>query len=116
MSIDKRIADYLNDLVERETTPFLPPVASRGALSGAEGYVEGPEPERVSGGGGGIASPLTEPDIEAREYYQSQLLTSSDGLFTLEVAPIKKLVMQDANSAEVVFQFADPDPEPEPGP
>lgn len=56
----------------------------------------------------GIASPLTEPDYDQREYYDTQLKTSSDGLFTLPVKPIKKLVLQDANKAAVVIQLAEP--------
>lgn len=57
----------------------------------------------------GIASPLTEPDYDQREYYDTELKTSSDGLFTLPIKPIKKLVLQDANKAAVVIELADPE-------
>lgn len=53
----------------------------------------------------GIASPLTEPDINAREYHGTPL-TSSDGLFTMP--SVKKVVMEDANGREVVLQYDDP--------
>ena len=56
----------------------------------------------------GIASPLTEPNVTAREYHETQLVTSADGLFTLPVKPVKKLVMADANGSEVVLKFNDP--------
>ncbi|MNR63363.1 hypothetical protein D3C85_1856560 [compost metagenome] len=57
------------------------------------------------GGGAGIASPLTETDASAREYWPSGL-RSSDGLFTLPA--IKKMVLADANGSEVIIQLADP--------
>lgn len=65
----------------------------------------------------GIASPLTEgidaaTGQPAREYYATQLKTSSDGLFTLPIKPIKTLNLKDANGAEVVIKLAEPKPEP----
>lgn len=53
----------------------------------------------------GLASPVTEPSFAAREYWPTGLV-SSDGLFFLP-AP-KKIVMQDANAAEAVFEYAEP--------
>lgn len=71
-----------------------------------------------AGGGGGIAGPLTEPVDESgvplREYHPSMTITSSDGLFTMELQPIKKLTMLDADGVTVDFIYADPDPEPAP--
>lgn len=61
----------------------------------------------------GIASPLTESiDADtgkpAREYYDTQLKTSSDGLFVLPIKPIKTLNLQDAKKSVVVIELADP--------
>ncbi len=63
--------------------------------------------EPSSGGSdtAGIASPLTEPDINAREYHGTPL-TSSDGLFTMPA--VKKVVLEDANGREVVMEYDDP--------
>lgn len=77
---------------------------------------EGVEPGRAKASreveeSAGIASPLTEPDVTAREYHDTQLVTSADGLFTLPVKPLKKLVMADANGAEVVMELAQPEPD-----
>lgn len=60
-----------------------------------------------SGGGAGIASPLTETDVSKREYYAQGWITA-DGLFHLPA--LKKLVMQDANGAEVVILLEHPAP------
>lgn len=82
----------------------LPPIPARGGTPAARGrgtYV----PPGASSGSAGIASPLTEPDASAREYWPSGL-RSSDGLFTLPA--IKKMVLADANGAEVIIQLADP--------
>lgn len=65
-------------------------------------------PPAGTGGGGGIASPLTEASYAAREYWPVEVLTSSDGLLTFRVKPIKKIVQADANDAEVVQVFAQP--------
>jgi hypothetical protein len=64
-------------------------------------------------GTAGIASPLTEgidasTGEPARSYYGTQLKTSSDGLFTLPIKPIKTLNLTDANGAVVVIQLAEP--------
>lgn len=61
----------------------------------------------------GIASPLTEgidamTGAPARSYYDTQLKTSSDGLFTLPIKPIKTLNLTDANGEIVVIQLAEP--------
>lgn len=53
----------------------------------------------------GIASPLSEPDISARTFHATPLI-SSDGLFTMPA--VKKIVMKDANGREVVFEYAQP--------
>lgn len=55
----------------------------------------------------GIASPLTETD-GTRTYHANQTLTSSDGLLTLEFAPVNQVTMTDANSAEVRMVYAVP--------
>lgn len=59
----------------------------------------------LSGGTGGIASPVTEPDASKREYFDQVLMPTSDGLVWARWKSVKKLVMTDANGAEVVFEF-----------
>lgn len=61
-----------------------------------------------TGGGGGIASPLVEPSYAAREFWGDRYFTTSDGFFALQLQPVKKIVMQDANGNPVVQQFAEP--------
>jgi len=63
---------------------------------------------QASGTGGSIASPLTEPDSSAREYHPAVNLSSTDGLFTIVVRPIKKVVMQDANTRPVTIEYDTP--------
>lgn len=62
-----------------------------------------------SGGSGkGIASPLTEVDYTGREWFAEKAITSTDGIFTLKLKPIKKLTMTDALGNVVVFNFKSP--------
>lgn len=56
---------------------------------------------------GGIASPLTE--IGTREYHPAVLVASSDGIFTLQIEHVKKLIMQDANDDSHEFNYLNPD-------
>lgn len=104
----------LNRLVNPASTAqgrSLSMVEKRGSLGVTPGVGVYKEPARANTGG--IASPLTEkkqadgktPD---REYYDARYLVSADGVYSLELKPIKTLKMTDANSAEVEFQFADP--------
>ncbi|MCU9947492.1 hypothetical protein [Pseudomonas sp. PDM13] len=50
---------------------------------------------------------MTEPLFSAREFWADGF-TTSDGLFVLP-AP-KRVVMKDANDAEVIFEYANPSP------
>lgn len=90
---------------QRRTLPALSPRGALGAQKGRGNYVP---PRSQPGGGTGIASPLTETDYAAREYWPEQTLTSVDGLLSFRVRAIKKIVQEDANTFEVVQQFAQP--------
>jgi len=104
---DRRLKDDLNRLIDppRQLRPPLAPAAGQAAIAGFGVGRPGPT---GGGTGGGIASPLTEPDAADRTYHPEQALTSSDGVFTLLIEPLHRLVLQDANSAEVVVEYAIP--------
>lgn len=53
-----------------------------------------------------IASPLKEI-VGSREYYDPQLLKSSDGLFVIEQQAIKRLTFEDANGEKVMIEFSE---------
>ncbi len=102
----KAVVDDINRLAkpERQRKP-LRAVQPVGAVPATRGRADYNEPAATSGGG--IASPLTETGV--REYYPVTLLTSSDGIFTLQVEHVKKLFMTDANSVEHEFNYLDPE-------
>lgn len=50
--------------------------------------------------GGAAQGLITETDVDLREYYAEQIVSSSDGLFQLSLEPIKKIVFEDATGAE----------------
>ena len=54
----------------------------------------------------GIASPLKEIPGR-REYYEPQLVKSSDGLFVIEQQVLKRAVFIDANGTELSIEFSD---------
>jgi len=97
----------LNKLIDRESTwytkldetaPATPIPASRGVGRPAAG--------NASSAGGGISSPLTEREYADRTYHPAKTLTTSDGIFTLVVNPVKKIVFYDASGekVEAIFQ------------
>lgn len=108
----RKAVEDINSLVspasQRKTLTTLDP---RGRLEAKQGRGDYVEPTT---GGVGIASPLTEADYDTREYWAEKTITSSDGLLSFRIKPIKKIIQADANAAEVVQIFADPNPVPAP--
>ncbi|UCP00104.1 hypothetical protein LF844_09910 [Metapseudomonas lalkuanensis] len=102
----------IRELVTLERKGLRPATKGRGTWD--------PNKPTFGGGGGGVDSPLTEPVDESgvplREYHPSMTITSSDGLFTMELEPIKKLTMVDHSGRSIDFIYADPEPAPEPEP
>ena len=95
-------ADLSRSVTPERQSESLPALDPRGARAEQKGRASYTPP---AGSGGGIASPLTEPDAGTREYWPGGLV-SSDGLFTLPA--IKVLNLTDANGAAVQIQLADP--------
>lgn len=81
-----------------KTLPAVKVATEIPSRTGASGPV-------TSAGSGSIASPLTEADFGSREFHSAGWKTT-DGLLTLPA--IKKMVLTDANGAEVIFNFAAP--------
>lgn len=99
--------DDINSVV-RHPAPRrkLQSLAPRGALPAQKGRGDWVEPPGSRSGG--IASPLVEQDYSAREYWPEETITSTDGLLSFRVRAIREITQTDANSAEVVQQFAEP--------
>lgn len=107
-AIGSQITADLNRLVNpAKKTRTLAVVAKRGGVAAQTGVGSYDAKNEPSRGGGGVASPLTEPDYAKRVYWENRLL-SSDGLFTMPA--IKQLVLQDADGAPVIINLADPMP------
>lgn len=106
------VAEDINSLVRpQRQAKALPRVQPVGAIppQRSRGTYKAP----AANGTAGIASPLIEGAASegatlAREYYAGITLTSSDGLISLDVEPLKKLTMRDANGEPVVMEFAQP--------
>lgn len=59
-------------------------------------------------GGAGVEGPLTEQDLEDREYYAAQSVSSTDGLFVLNIRAIKKVILLDeATQTELDINWLD---------
>lgn len=107
----KRDLNALESGTTARRSGALRSVESRGGVPSSTARVDY-TPPASTGGGGGIASPLTEKTklqdgapVADRQYYSAGLV-SSDGLLVLPAT--KKLTFTDANGAEVVMDFATP--------
>lgn len=105
MSIpSSRIRENLHALSAPENQPkTLPVIEPVGAIAARRGVAEF-ESSPSGGGGGGIASPLTE---QAREYFEQEIVLSVDGVIAVAVRRPKKIVMTDANNENVVMEFTE---------
>lgn len=56
----------------------------------------------------GIASPLVETAYADRTFHTNTTITSSDGLFTLIIKPVKTIKFKDAASRDVTIEFKAP--------
>ncbi len=59
-------------------------------------------------GSGGIASPLVETAYTARTFHSTVSVTSTDGLFTLKIKPVKEIKFLDSNLRPVTIEFKSP--------
>mgnify|MGYP000894229530 CR=1 FL=1 len=69
----------------------------------------GPRPGGVGVGrpaSGTTALELIEEDASTRQYYAPVVLRTSDGLFTIEVEPIRQISLR----GNIPFRFAEPPP------
>lgn len=104
----RKMRDDMRALAENNrperTLPELPVRGKQPAKRGTAVW-QGGEP---SSGGGGIASPLTELDVDDREYWDRSYLLSAEFLVGIELKPLKQVTMIDAEDAEVIMQYAEP--------
>lgn len=104
------VVDDINAVIrpvaERRTLRTIEPRGGLGPQPGRGVYK--PPPAAPGQGGGGIASPLVETDYNAREWWPEKTVTSVDGLLSFRIRPIKEITQQDANSATVKQQYAEP--------
>lgn len=96
--------DDINALVNQpRQRRSLPAVEPRGSVAPQRGRGNYTAPPAT---GGGIASPLVEPDAGNREYYPTVLLPTTDGLAWARLRSVRRYVMEDANGDEVIQEFA----------
>lgn len=105
---NRQIRELVDGLSQRPDRPMptLRPEEPRGGIPSRRGYVEKQyQPGSGGSGGGGIASPLTEQE---RVYADEPIYVEAmDGSGYFRVRPIVQMTMTDAESREIVFDFAD---------
>ncbi|WP_049325960.1 hypothetical protein [Stutzerimonas stutzeri] len=100
----KAVAADINRLTRpQQSRKTLSPIQPVGALPASRG--RGVYKPPAAGGTAGIASPVIEVSAATRAYWPGGW-PSNDGLLVLPA--IRHVQMQDANGAEVIFDYADP--------
>lgn len=101
------VVEDLNRLItptrQRRTLRAVQPVGAVPVTRGRGNYT----PPPATSPGGGIASPLIEGAAALREWWPTGW-PSTDGIF--EYPAEKRVLMTDANGAEVEFQYSSPTP------
>lgn len=101
----RQILTDLNRMIQPKPVPkTLPALEEKKPIESKKG-VGAYDPKKYQGGGGGIASPLTEDDYTKREYWPDAAL-SSDGLFNFPA--LKSITLTDANGDKAVVNLAKP--------
>lgn len=104
---DQQLKRYVNALIEppRGDQAALPPLKIRPTIPASTGVGRIiKQPGLV----GSIQSPLTETNAATRQYHADAAVTTTDGVFTWIIKPIKQVDMLDAGDSDVVLIFADP--------
>lgn len=103
----KAVVEDINALVnqprQRRSLPAVEPRGGVPAQTGTGNYKAPP-----AGAGGGIAGPLVEVS-GSREYFANKTqFYTSEFLFVVEIQPLRRMTMMDANGAEVPFEYREP--------
>ena len=102
-SVVEDLNRLINPTRQRRTLRTVPPVGALPVARGRGNYT----PPPATSPGGGIASPLIEGAAALREWWPTGW-PSTDGIF--EYPAEKRVLMTDANGAEVEFQYSSPTP------
>lgn len=104
--VQEDINSLVRPVVTRKQLSTVPPL---GVLPLKRGRADYKEPAVTTGGG--IASPLTEVEVDGvgdRTYWPAMLQETTDGLFSFEVRPIKTWKFLDADGNAVLMNIAQP--------
>lgn len=80
------------------------PLADRGAAAKQKASTL----NTAKGAGSSVSSPLVETDYSARTWHSDTTISSSDGIFTLVIKPVKKVFFKDALNADVEMEYKAP--------
>lgn len=106
--MSKDLTDSLRALMEGDAnTNTIPAARPRGASPAVTSAAPLPGAAK-SGSGSGIASPLTETAYAARQWWPERQLTTTDGLVTFVIKPVKEVTFQDQAATEIKLQFKEP--------
>ena len=106
--------DHTDRRFQKSVAALAQASSRRAVIRAQPGTVARPTITGVNGVGGvggdaGVASPLTEPDADDRTFHATpRTVTSTDGVYTVELRDIQKVEMNDANGNLVEFIFDQP--------
>ena len=83
-----------------------PPAKKRLDAANTPNAIE--EKTGISDASGSIAGPLTETAYTSRETYPVRLLTSTDGIFSIQWRPIKTIGFTDGKGKPIAMKYQEP--------
>lgn len=106
----RKMREDMNALSEKNRpTKTLPVLNGRGPVASRRGSAAWQGSSPASSGGGGIASPLVEQSYSGRTYHDASVTLSGDMLLGMEIKPLARITMLDANGDTVIMQYAAPE-------
>lgn len=94
-------------MAEDSNTNVVPALKPRGAAPAAKSSALLQSPPAKPSSGGGIAAPLTETSYASRLFWGQKTLSTSDGVWSVKIKPVKQVFFTDADSNPLSIIFAD---------
>jgi hypothetical protein len=106
IGLDKFVTRLVSQDPQRAPLPELPAAAPIGAARGEGRAVA----ERRNPVGSLGTQDLTETAFANRTYWPDELVSTSDGMFSFVIKPIKEVFLTDSVGTPAKWTFADPSP------
>lgn len=104
--MSKDLTDALREMMGQNVANVVPAPQPRGVAPKAISAAR--LPGGASSSAGGVKSPWIEHAYAERTFWPTQTVNSSDGVFTLQIQPVRRVRLRDPGDAEIAIEFKAP--------